>query len=100
MQNPLGGFAGVAADKDFFVGAGVIGKANDDGVDKIGCEFVCGLADAVGAKVFHLFPFVKFFNDVDCENGVFDGAAAGEIGERADETLDDRASDSPAAKVL
>ena len=57
MENPLGGFAGVASEKDFDVVAGIVDEAFDDSSEEFGGEFGGFLTDAVGTEIFHNFPF-------------------------------------------
>ena len=50
------------------------------------------MANTISAKIFHgLVPFELFFNYVKREHGIFNGAAAREVGERTVETLDNGA---------
>ena len=61
LENPLGGFAGVASEEKFDLVASVIDKAADDAGEEIRGKLLGFAANAVSAKVFHeIIPFRLF----------------------------------------
>ena len=55
LENPLGGFAGVASEEKFDLVAGVVDEAADDAGEEVRGKLLRFAADAISAEIFHEF---------------------------------------------
>ena len=53
LENPFGGFAGIASEEDFDVATSVVDEAFDDASEEVGGEILSFAADTVGAEFMH-----------------------------------------------